>query len=164
MNGSLLKPAKGAFDMSISISNRQNITKVDVRRLRRSLSRLLKWLQREEAEISLLLVDDLQIRILNRNYFQKDRPTNVISFSMLEGDYGDINPQTLGDVVISVETALRNATDENLQLMDEIEFLTIHGLLHLLGYNHENTSPEEAEQMVARERELFFRLRRYAVH
>jgi probable rRNA maturation factor len=164
MNGSFLKATTGALDMSISISNRQNITKVDVRRLRRSLSRLLKWLQRDEAEISLLLVDDQQIGILNLNYFQKDRPTNVISFSMLEGDYGDINPQTIGDIVISVETALRDAADENLQLMDEIEFLTIHGLLHLLGYNHENTSPEEVERMVARERELFFRLRRYAVH
>jgi len=150
--------------MSISISNQQKTGKVDLQRLRRSLSRLLKWLQREEAEISLLLVDDEQIRLLNRNYFQKDRPTNVISFSMLEGDFGHINPRTLGDIVISVETALRDATQEQIHLMDEIEFLAIHGLLHLLGYNHENTLPEEAERMFERERALFLQLRHYAIH
>lgn len=150
--------------MPISISNRQKVVAVDLRRLRRSLVRLLKWLKREEGEISLLLVDDEQIRVLNRDYFQRDRSTNVISFSMLEGDFGDINPQTLGDIVISVETALRDAVDGDIQLMDEIEFLTIHGLLHLLGYNHENTSPQEAEKMSDCERKLFLQLRRYAIH
>ena len=150
--------------MPISISNRQKTNRVDLRRLRRSLSRLLKWLQREDAEISLLLVDDEQIRGLNRDYFQKDHPTNVISFSMLEGDFGALNPQILGDIVISVDRALRDALEGDIPLMDEIEFLTIHGLLHLLGYNHENTSSQEAEQMYVRERELFLQLRRYAIH
>lgn len=150
--------------MPISISNRQSVVNVDVRRLRRSLARLLKWLNREEADVSLLLVDDGQIRVLNRTYFQRDRPTNVISFSMLEGEYGDVNPQTLGDIVISVETALRDAVEGEIQLMDEIEFLTIHGLLHLLGYNHENTNPQKSMEMFDYEQQLFLQLRGYAIH
>jgi probable rRNA maturation factor len=150
--------------MPILISNKQKVVKIDVRRLRRSLARILKWLKHEWAEVSLLIVDDEKIKILNRTYFRKDRPTNVISFSMVEGSFGNINPQTLGDIVISAETARRDAAEGEIELMDEIEFLTIHGLLHLLGYNHENTSPDEADRMSARERELFLQLRHYAIH
>lgn len=149
--------------MKISISNRQKIAKVDLRRLRRTLARLLKWLHIETSEISLSLVDDAEIRALNRQYFNKTGATNVISFSMIEGDYGYIHPLTLGDIVLSVETASRHAVIENISLMDEIEFLLIHGLLHLIGYNHEYVNTEEAERMYSRQRELFLRLRNYSL-
>ena len=149
--------------MPVSITNQQNINKVDLRRVRRSIKRLLKALDLDGAEVSLLLVDDVQIKEINRTYLKRNRPTNVISFAMTEGDFGHINPQTLGDIIISAETAFRDAEAGNIDFMEEIEFLLIHGLLHLLGYNHEDTDEEEADKMTSRERELFFLLRRHTI-
>ncbi|MDP2839356.1 MAG: rRNA maturation RNase YbeY [Syntrophales bacterium] len=147
--------------MSISIQNRQKLLTVDVGRVRRSLKRLLKELGFKDSEVSLLLVDDDQIREINKNYLQKDRPTNVISFAMTEGAFGDVHPEILGDIIISVETAARDAMACDIDFMDEVEFLLIHGLLHLLGYNHENVESNEAKKMKKLERELFFLRRHY---
>ena len=142
--------------MSISIENRQKQLKIDRRRLRRSLKRLLKELHCEESELSLLLVDDDQIREFNRTYLNRDRPTNVISFAMREGEFGDIHPEILGDIILSVETAHRDAAAEHIDFMDEVEFLIIHGLLHLLGYKHENTTAKRSKADESpRERTLF---------
>jgi len=129
--------------------------------MRRHLKRLLNEFNLKEAEISILLVDDDQIRKINMTYLNRDRPTNVISFSMVEGSYGHIHPEILGDIIISTETAARDALAGQIDFMDEMEFLMIHGLLHLIGYNHENTSAAESEKMKIRERELFFMLRHY---
>jgi probable rRNA maturation factor len=147
--------------MPISIQNRQKQQKVDVVRVRRSLKRLLKELDCRDSEISLLLVDDDQIQEINKTYLERDCPTNVISFAMKEGSYGHIHPEILGDIILSTETAFRDALIGHLDFMDEVEFLLIHGLLHLIGYNHENTGADEAEKMKNRERELFFMLRHY---
>jgi probable rRNA maturation factor len=147
--------------MSISIQNRQKQHKVALGRLRRDLKRLLKELDCEGSKISLLLVDDDQIREINKHHLQRDRPTNVISFAMTEGAFGDVNPEILGDIVLSTETAARDALTGHLDFMDEVEFLLIHGLLHLLGYNHENVGSDEAEKMKNGEQELFFMLRHY---
>lgn len=146
--------------MSISIQNRQKLLSVDLGRVRRSLKRLLKELGCKDNEVSLLLVDDDQIREINKNYLQRDRPTNVISFAMTEGAFGEVHPEILGDIILSVETAARDAMACDIDFMDEVEFLLIHGLLHLLGYNHENVESREAEKMKKLERELFF-LRRH---
>ena len=147
--------------MSISIENRQKKFKIDRRRLRRSLKRLMRELRCEESELSLLLVDDGQIREFNRTYLKRDRSTNVISFSMREGEFSNLNPQLLGDIILSVETAHRDATAGGIDFMDEVEFLVIHGLLHLIGYEHENAAAPESRQMKTRERELFSLLRHY---
>lgn len=147
--------------MSIAIENRQKKVKLDLRRMRRSLKRLMKELCCEDGELSLLLVDDDQIREINRTYLKRDRSTNVIAFAMTEGEFGAINPRLLGDIVLSVETAARDAATGCLDLMDEVEFLLIHGLLHLLGYEHKDAAPVESGKMKTRERELFFMLRRY---
>ena len=95
--------------MTISIRNRQKLLAVDVGRVRRSLKRLLQELGVSESEVSLLLVDDVQIREFNRDYLHRDRPTNVISFAMTEGAFGDVHPEILGDIILSVETAARDA-------------------------------------------------------
>lgn len=147
--------------MSIAIDNRQKKIKLDLTRIRRSLKRLMKELRCEEGDLSLLLVDDNQIREINRTYLKRDRSTNVISFAMTEGEFGTVNPRLLGDIVLSVETAARDAATGCLDLMDEVEFLLIHGLLHLLGYEHEKAAAAESRKMKTRERELFFMLRRY---
>jgi len=147
--------------MSISIQNRQKLLSVDLGRVRRSLKRLLKELGFKDSEVSLLLVDDDQIREINKDYLQRDRPTNVISFAMTEGAFGDVHPEILGDIILSVETASRDAVAYDIDFMDEVEFLLIHGLLHLVGYNHENVESWEAEKMKKMERELFFLRRHY---
>lgn len=146
--------------MPVSLKNRQKLFAVDTGRIRRSLKRLLKELRCEGRDVCVLLVDDNGIREMNKRYLNVDRPTNVISFAMEEGEFGGINPQILGDIAISVETASRDASAGQLDLVEEIEFLMIHGLLHLLGYDHEEAAAEKAAEMKARERELFFFLRR----
>ena len=147
--------------MPVSIRNHQKLFKIDLSRIRKSLKRLLKELNCDDRAIGLLLVDDNEIQKLNNAYLNRNKPTNVLSFAMTEGEFGNINPQILGDIVISVETASRDALISHIDLMDELEFLIIHGLLHLLGYDHENTSAEKAMEMNGRERELFFLLRGY---
>ena len=108
-----------------------------------------------EALLSILIVDDAQIQEINRDYLQKDRPTNVISFSMLEGEGGDVQPDLLGDVVISADTAARDAGDAGTSTVSELYFLLLHGILHLLGYDHERGTEEDARIMQAKEAEIF---------
>ena len=98
-------------------------------------------------------MDDHQIKKINKKYLRRSRPTDVISFSQIEGEFSHINTHLLGDVVISVETAKRQAKENNIILQDEITFLLIHGILHLLGYDHEGSVRKERE-MRAKEREL----------
>ena len=108
-----------------------------------------------DSEISILIVDDTRIQELNRDYLQRDNATNVISFSMLEGEGADLNPQLLGDVVISADTAARDAAEADSPFENELYFLLLHGILHLLGYDHERGTAEDAERMEAKEIELF---------
>lgn len=108
-----------------------------------------------EAELSILLVDDAQIRVINRDYLQRDKSTNVISFAMQEGEGAGIQPTLLGDVVISAETAARDAADAGLPFASELYFLLLHGILHLVGYDHERGTEAEAAIMEAKEREIF---------
>lgn len=116
-----------------------------------------KLLQAEEfprpAEVSILLTTDEHIHQLNRDYRGKDRPTDVLSFRQLEeedsrDEYDEL--VMLGDVVISVETAARQAAQRNRPLDDEVSLLVVHGILHLLGYDDE--TDEGAEEMREHER------------
>ena len=108
-----------------------------------------------DNELSISIVGDSSIRRINREYLGKDRPTNVISFSMHEGDFGEINPHVLGDVVISADTALREADECGITLDSRLVFLLLHGILHLAGYDHERSGEEEAGRMEEREQEIF---------
>lgn len=101
-----------------------------------------------KAELSLLLVNDAQIRRLNQRYRRINRPTDVLAFPMLEGDAFPPRSQLLGDVVISLETAQKQAKKEGHALEREVKILLIHGILHLLGYHHEDS--EEAAHLVER--------------
>jgi len=141
--------------MNIQIENQQRRIKIDKRRIRRQVNALLKLLNCADMEISITFVDDAIMRKINKQYLSKDRPTNVISFPLQEGEFSDINPKLLGDIVISVDTAGRDAARGNLSFDQEILFLIIHGLLHLRGYNHENASIADARKMKKKEKELF---------
>ena len=141
--------------MKLQIENSQNKIKIDKRKIRSTVLKVLKILDCADKEISLSFVDDENIKHLNKQYLGKDTATNVLSFSLQEGEYGDINPQILGDIIVSVETAQRDALYGKLNIAREIDFLLIHGILHLLGYNHENTTKKESNKMQQKEKELF---------
>lgn len=99
----------------------------------------------EDATLTITFVRDRSIRELNRDYRGIDKPTDVLSFAYHEGDdfaAQEIEPQHLGDIVISVETAARYAQEMGLTFEREIAHLVIHGTLHLAGYDHETDSGE----------------------
>jgi probable rRNA maturation factor len=147
--------------MNIHIENRQKKIKLDLHRIRRVVRKLKKVLNCADQDISLLFVDNEEIKQLNRQYLHRDYPTNVISFPLKEGDYGHINPFLLGDIVISAERAFQDAAISDLSFDHEIDFLLIHGLLHLLGYDHENGDEAVARKMKEKENGLFFLLNGY---
>ena len=144
------------------------------RTLRVAAKQLLVLLSCGKRELSILLVDDPTVRKLNHQYRGKDAATDVLSFPSSEsgvepaptppptGRRGRTAataspPLVLGDIVISVETALRQAHALGVRPAERIRTLLIHGVLHLIGYDHER-SPAEARRMFARERELAARL------
>ena len=141
--------------MKIQIENKQTIIKIQRRKIRSTVLKLLKIMDCSNKELSISFVDDNQIKQLNKHYLQRDHSTNILSFSLQEGEYGNINPDILGDIVISAETAQRDAITGDLSLSEEIDFLIIHGLLHLLGFNHENTTKTQTIKMQMKESELF---------
>lgn len=106
------------------------------------------------------LCSDADIQELHRTYFGLDSPTNVISFSQREGEAGAMDPAVLGDVVVSLDTAAREADEAGWPLEDMVLYLCLHGLLHLLGYDHEGDQAHRAAEMEARQQELFERIRR----
>lgn len=113
-----------------------------------------------DSELSVVITGDLGIRRVNREYLHKDRPTNVISFAMAEGEYGDMNPGMLGDVIISADTAAREAEEGGIPFWSRLCFLLMHGILHITGYDHERSGEAEARRMEAKEREIFALLER----
>ncbi len=123
------------------------------------MNRALKVLQAENCaqntEVSVLLTSDETIKILNEQYRGIDEATDVLSFSQHETDEvfpGVDDENLLGDVVISVETARRQAEQRGIEMDVEIETLLVHGLLHLLGYDHAESC--QAEVMFARQAEM----------
>ena len=111
----------------------------------------------KNPEASILLLDDLQITGLNKKHLNRNGPTDVISFPMLNDSFPNPQPQVLGDVVISVETAVRQAGKRQCSIYDEVAVLLIHGILHLLGYDHEKSASEK-KKMKTREKEIFEKL------
>lgn len=129
---------------------------VDARALKSTAKALLAATGTPDASLSLTLVDDVAMRELNRMHRGKDRPTDVLSFPMEEPSAHDgesDGPEVLlGDVVISIDTARRQADEYDAPLQRELYRLLIHGLLHVLGHDHEE--PEERVEMEAEERRL----------
>jgi probable rRNA maturation factor len=119
---------------------------------------ILNALDSPDGEISIVLVDDPQIAVLNEQYLSRQGPTNVIAFAMREGEFSHLTPQLLGDVVISMQTTAAEARIAGVSLERRFRELLIHGILHLFGYDHEQ-SAAEAQRMDARSRELMERVR-----
>ncbi|NNF99575.1 MAG: rRNA maturation RNase YbeY [Desulfobacteraceae bacterium] len=106
---------------------------------------VLNALDCPEGELSIVLADDTQIAELNTAYLNRTGPTNVIAFAMQEGEYADIEPNLLGDVVISLDTCEMEATDAGLQFEERFDQLLVHGILHLFGYDHIHSEQQAAE-------------------
>ena len=136
--------------MPVLVAMRGRRVPVLARRLARRARRMLDVLGLGAAELSLVLVSDRVMHDLNREWRGKDRPTDVLAFAQGEGA-GVAPDGLLGDVVISVDTARRQAATLGHSLVVEADRLLVHGLLHLLGYDHER-SPAEARRMQRKER------------
>ncbi|MBW1903813.1 MAG: rRNA maturation RNase YbeY [Deltaproteobacteria bacterium] len=104
---------------------------------------MLDSLDLADAELSILLCDDGTIRKLNRRYRKKNKATDVLAFPMQEGPGPAAQSGLLGDVVISLPTATRQAAEHDRPIIQEVTFLLAHGLLHLLGYDHANRREEQ---------------------
>jgi probable rRNA maturation factor len=122
-------------------------------KIRKTAKTILNALECDDGELSILIVDDPEIAKLNKTYLGRTGPTNVISFPMQDGQFGEINPNLLGDVVISLDTVAREAQENSISVEARFQQLLIHGILHLLGFEHEKR-PEQAREMMNKEEEL----------
>jgi probable rRNA maturation factor len=130
--------------MKIDISTRSGAgRRVRPSELRAAAEKMLRALDLPKAELSILLCTDPEIHELNRDFRHKDKPTDVLAFALREGESGHLAGDHLGDVVISVDTAARQASERKIPLKTEAITLLAHGLLHLLGWDH-NTDEEDA--------------------
>ena len=130
-------------------------TKKAIRKaLQSQIGQVLEKLGETQCELSLLLTDDAEIRQLNKTYRDLDHATDVLSFPQDEDVVNESGDTLLGDVVISVETAARQAEEHHLSFNEELILLAIHGILHLLGYDHER-SPQDARIMKDKTQVIF---------
>ena len=139
--------------MEVLIDNRQSRHKISPTTIKQTVQVILDALDCPDSEISILIVDDPQIAELNQQYLNREGPTNVIAFAMRDGEFPDISPHLLGDVVISMDTASREARNAAMSTERRFNELLVHGILHLLGYEHE-TNEEDAKVMDDKSKEI----------
>ena len=138
--------------MNIEFLSRFDSTTISPKGIETLVDGYLKALKLpDDVELSVVLTTDEEIHVLNRDYRGMDRPTDVLSFSMREGI--GLETPLLGDVVISLETAQRQADEKGWSLEEEFGFLLLHGILHLAGYDH--VQDEDSQAMDARTDEIW---------
>lgn len=139
--------------MPVYLTNATRKTGLDFRGIERTVSDLLAAAGERDSSVSVSFVRDAAIRELNRAYRGKDAATDVLSFPLIEpGDADAGAERLLGDIVISVDTARRQAAEYDAPLEREVQRLLVHGVLHLLGHDH--MAPGERSRMEAEERRL----------
>ena len=136
---------------------RRDLPAIDRRLLRSRARRVLGALGQRGAELSISLADDTEMQELNGAWRGRSRPTDVLAFSLLEGEDAEHRGALLGDVVIGVETAARQARRRRRGLDEEVARLLIHCTLHLLGHDHQRE--RETRDMRAEERRLWREIR-----
>jgi rRNA maturation RNase YbeY len=142
--------------MKVRISGpprRRHLPAPDRRLLRRRARSVLTWLEQEDSELSIVLLDDPEMAELNESYRSRRGPTDVLSFSLCEGRHACHRHELLGDVVIGVRRAAHQAARRRRSLDDEVARLLVHGVLHLMGHDHEREA--EAREMRRLERRLW---------
>jgi len=140
--------------MSVYIIDEQTECSIDCKTIENQIKTILPLLNCENKELSILLTDDKKIRELNKQYRNKNISTDVLSFSQTEGEEDELEHNLLGDIVISTSTAMRQCSEHNLSIDEEIVLLLIHGILHLLGFDHDR-SDEDDVYMKEKTSELF---------
>jgi rRNA maturation RNase YbeY len=138
--------------MPVEIVRRGGGKRFPSRRLKHIALEVLQLVREKRAELSIALIGDAEMQKLNARYRQKNYPTDVLSFPVEENVPGDV--RLLGDVVISVDKARRQAKERARTLDEEMVTLLIHGVLHLLGYDHER-SAKEARRMGRLEKKVY---------
>ena len=138
--------------MPVEVLRRGAGKKYPARRLKSAATRILKLIKKHHAELSIALIGNGEMRKLNARYRNKDYPTDVLSFPAARGMPGGL--QLLGDVIISVDKAKEQAKERDRSLDEEMTTLLIHGVLHLLGYDHER-SAKDARIMGRLEEKLY---------
>lgn len=129
--------------MKIDVTTQGRIPKRPGKRTVSEMARaMLHDLDLPNTELSIVLCDDEVIHELNRTYRRKNRPTDVLAFAMREGEGADVESDMLGDVVISLATAQRQADEHGHSLATEVTILLAHGLLHLLGWDHQTDAED----------------------
>ena len=136
--------------MSVELVSRVRGRKLSLRRIKRTAEKILDFVDQSESELSLALVGNAAIARLNKRYRRKSKPTDVLSFPAEAAANGNA---LLGDVVISIDKARAQAKNGGWTLAEEIDRLLIHGIVHLLGYDHER-SPKDARVMRALEKKI----------
>jgi probable rRNA maturation factor len=142
--------------MTIWINNRQRKTVLNQEKVKKKAAKILSALGLSDRELSLTLINDRAMAHLNRETFGRRGPTNVIAFPLDDAPSPGGPPSLLGEVVISLETTRRQAQEFGWPWQELLDFFLIHGILHLLGYDHE--APAAAARMDARAWELMGRL------
>ena len=132
--------------MGVLIDNHQETHPAMPEKIEPKARAILDALGCPKQELSILLVNDLQIAELNATYLNREGPTNVIAFPMQEGEFAGISPDLLGDVVISVDTAEREGGMAGIDVETRMVELLVHGVLHLMGYDHEHDE-DDARRM-----------------
>ncbi|MED1607431.1 rRNA maturation RNase YbeY [Cytobacillus kochii] len=132
------------------IDETEGLTETQTREIENLLQfAAVKEVVEEDTEISITFVENERIQEINREYRNKDKATDVISFAMEEMGEGEIPligeglPRMLGDIIISIPKAVEQAEEYGHSFMRELGFLSVHGFLHLLGYDHETTEEEK---------------------
>lgn len=129
--------------MPTFVTRRANAAaRISERSVRLRAERMLRALGIADAELSVVLTDDAHIETLNRKHRRKAKPTDVLAFPMDRGPAPASAPRLLGDVVVSLDTARRQAREHRHSLVAEVTHLLAHGLLHLLGYDHRTDAEE----------------------
>jgi probable rRNA maturation factor len=139
--------------MEIQVADQQNEIVTELEKIKTKARKILNALAFYESELSIVLVDDRQMSSLNWEYRKRRGSTNVLAFAMREGEFAHISPQLLGDVIISLPTAQREAEEAGISLDAMISRLLVHGILHLVGFDHEG-GEGAAHEMEQRSTEL----------
>ena len=145
--------------MAVLIKNSQKLFLLDLKKMQRVTEELLSYSGLKERDFSILFTDNKGIQSINKSYFDRDRPTNVISFSYLDS----FPCEVAGDLIISLERAREESDKSGVPFYERIFSLIIHGLLHVQGFDHEN-GEREARRMRYREKKLLTHVRDHKLY
>ena len=128
--------------MTICIHNHQRVVAIHTAAVKKRVLQIMAYLECAEQELSVVFGNDRLLQDLNRTYRRRDRPTNVLAFAQSPTYVGEPASTMLGDVIVSLPTAAREAHNLQQALEERVVYLLLHGILHLLGHDHEGSAAQ----------------------